>query len=128
MLFKGCKRKRGQECLLLTEGTAYAPNIVRKKQFPHFPFPVIKLCGAACGDGNEGIHIVEILVFRNSSLEEIATLDGIVKAVKVGVCIARILDFGVIDTKLLTELLYHSILGLLGEEHIHVDTVTGIDE
>ena len=101
---------------------------MRKKQFPHFPFPVIKLCGAACGDGNEGIHIVEILVFRNPSLEKIATLNGIVKAVKIGVCIARILDFGVIDTKLLTELLYHSILGLLGEEQIHVDTVTGIDE
>ena len=101
---------------------------MRKKQFSHFLFSVIKLCGAICGDGNKGIHIVEILVFRNSSLEEISAFDSIVKAVKVGVGIARILDLGVIDTELLTELLYHSVLGLLGEEKIYVDTVTGIDE
>ena len=91
-------------------------------------FPIIKLCGTVCGNSNEGIHIVEILVFRDPSFEEISAFDGIVKAVKVGVCVARILDLGVIDTKLLTELLYHSVLGLLGEEQIYVDTVTGIDE
>ena len=33
-----------------------------------------------------------------------------------------------VDTELLTELLHHSLLRLLGEEQVYVNTVSGIDK
>ena len=38
------------------------------------------------------------------------------------------LDFGTVDTQLLSDFLDDGFFGLTGEEHIHIDPVTGIDD
>ena len=122
------QRERGQESLLLTEGTGLHIHVLRDQQLFHlraFPFQIIHIISRY---GDKKIEVVEVFVVAKTIFEKIAAADCPVKVVKVGIGIAGFPDLTAVDAQLLAQFSDHPVFWLAGQKHIHVDTIAGIDD
>ena len=93
-------------------------------QFIDLPFQFIH-CGSCHCD--QQIQVIKVLVVAQPFLQEVAASDGTIQIIKVRVSIAGVLDLTAIDTKLLSQPLYHAGFRLAANEHIQVNAIPGVD-
>ena len=106
----------------------YNVHILGKEQFSHFADFPFQLLFIGSSNGNQQVEIIEIFVIGQAIFEVIAAPDRIIDLVKVRIGIISVFQLGTVDTELLTDRLNDSFLRLTGKKHIHVHTVTGIDD
>lgn len=103
-------------------------EILRDKQLSHFTLTPFQILGVVGGHRNEDVHIIKILIVGKPLLQEVTAADSTVQIVKVAVGITGFSNLGTVDTKLLTELVHHTLLRLTGQKQVDVDPVAGIDK
>ena len=68
--------------------------------FADLPFQVFLVGGS---NGNQQIQVVEVLVVGKALFEKVPASDSAINVIKVGVGVAGVLDFGTVDTQLLSD-------------------------
>ena len=109
------------------KGAAAHVHITGHEQFFQFidlPFQFIH-CGSCHCD--QQVQVIKVLVVAQPFLQEVAASDSTVQIIKVRVGIAGVLDLTAIDTKLLSQPLYHAGFRLAADEHIQVNAIPGVD-
>ena len=127
-LFHIHKGQGREKRLFLPKMAIYDVHILGKKQFSHFADFPFQLLFIGSSNGNQQVEIIEIFVIGQAIFEVIAAPDRIIDLVKVRIGIISVFQLGTVDTELLTDRLNDSFLRLTGKKHIHVHTVTGIDD
>ena len=106
--------------------TGHRLHVLGKQQLFHFICAPLQFLQAVCRNRNKDIHIIKILIGCQTILQEISGADGTVQIIKVRVRIGSILDFGPVDSKLLSQLLHYPVLWLPVKENIHINSFSGI--
>ena len=103
-------------------------HVLGEHQLFHLVGAPLQFLKAVCRDGDEDVHVIEILVIGKPFLQEIAGADGAVQVIEVRVGVGGVLDLGAVDPQLLSELLLDAVLGLAVKEDVHVNPLACIDK
>ncbi len=103
-------------------------HVLGEHQLLHLVCAPLQLLQAVRSDDDEDVHVIEVLIPRKPLFQEIAGADGAVQVVEVRVGVGGVLDFGAVDSQLLSQLLLDAVLGLAVKEDVHVDPLACVDQ
>ena len=92
------QRQGGEQRLFLPEVAGDRLHVLGEHQLFHFIGAPLQFLKAVRRDGDEDVHVIEILVVCKPFLQEIAGADGAVKVIEVRVGVGGVLDLGAVDS------------------------------